>query len=387
MRLRDAALRLVALLAAVAVGACSSLPSINIESKKVDYKSASGKMKPLEVPPDLARPTGDDRFVVPDANPRSTATYSDYSRERTGRPATTGEPAVLPKQDNVRIERDASQRWLVVKGTPQQVWPVVKDFWQESGFIINVEAPEAGIMETDWAEDRAKITSDGVIRGFLTKLLDNLYSTSERDKFRTRLENGAQPGTTEIYISHRGMEEVYASSGAADMRETRWQPRKSDPNLEAMMLGRLMTRFGVDEVRAKAQVASPSGTAQPRATLSRGSDGGMLALDDQFDRAWRRVGLALDRVGFTVEDRDRSKGLYFVRYIDPGVDKKPEEKSWLSKLKFWDSSSDKAKTEQYRIEIKDTTSGCQVKVLKKDGAQESSDTAGRILALLYDQLK
>jgi outer membrane protein assembly factor BamC len=154
-----------------------------------------------------------------------------------------------------------------------------------------------------------------------------------------------------------------------------------------MMLGRLMTRFGVDEVRAKAQVASPSVAAQPRATLSRGSDGGMLALDDQFDRAWRRVGLALDRVGFTVEDRDRSKGLYFVRYIDPGVDKKPAEKSWLSKLKFWDSGSDKTKTEQYRIEIKDTTSGCQVKVLNKDGAKESSDTAGRILALLYDQLK
>ena len=381
MRLRDAAIHVLAVLGAIAVGACSSLPSINIESKKVDYKSA-GKMAPLEVPPDLTRPTGDDRFVVPDINPKSTATYSDYSRERTGPRAGSGAPTVLPQQDNVRIERDASQRWLVVKGTPQQVWPVVRDFWQEAGFIVDVEVPEAGVMETDWAENRAKI-NEGAIRGFLSKLFDTLYSTSERDKFRTRLENGTQPGTTEIYISHRDMEEVFT---APDQRETRWQPRKPDPNLEAMMLGRLMTRFGVEEGRARSQVAATGSTVQPRATLSRGADGGMLALDDQFDRAWRRVGLALDRVGFTVEDRDRSKGLYFVRYLDPRLDGKTAEKGWLDRLKFW-GSSEKPKPEQYRIEVKDTTSGCQVKVLTRDGAQESSETAGRILALLYDQLK
>ena len=383
MRLRDAALHLVAVLAAIGVGACSALPSITIESKKVDYKSA-GKMAPLEVPPDLTRPTSDDRFVVPDINPKSTATYSDYDRDRAGQRASAGATTVLPKQDNVRVERDGTQRWLVVKGTPQQVWPVVKDFWQEGGFIVNIEVPEAGVMETDWAENRAKIDEGGV-RGFLGRLLDTAYSTGERDKFRTRLEIGTQPGTTEVYISHRGMEEVYTSI-SGDNKDTRWQPRKADPNLEAMMLGRLMTRLGVDEIRAKSQVAATGSTVQPRATLSRGTDGGTLALDDQFDRAWRRVGLALDRVGFTVEDRDRSKGLYFVRYIDPRDDKKAEDKGWLSRFKFW-GSSEKPKAEQYRIEVKDTTSGCQVKVLTRDGAQESSETAGRILALLYDQLK
>jgi len=272
----------------------------------------------------------------------------------------------------------------VVKGTPQQVWPVVRDFWQEGGFIVNIEVPEAGVMETDWAENRAKIDEGGA-RGFLGKLLDTVYSTGERDKFRTRLENGSQPGTTEIYISHRGMEEVYISI-AQDNKETRWQPRKPDPNLEAMMLGRLMTRFGVEEARAKSQVTTAGVTVQPRATLSRGTDGGTLALDDQFDRAWRRVGLALDRVGFTVEDRDRSKGLYFVRYIDPKLDTKTEEKGWFSRVFTW-GSSDKPKAEQYRIEVKDIASGSQVKVLNKDGAQESSEAAGRILALLYDQLK
>lgn len=359
-----------------ALAACSSF---EIPSKKVDYKSA-GKIKPLEVPPDLVRPSTDDRFLVPDANPKGGATYSAYNRDRSGPSATASDSNVLPKVSEARVERAGTQRWLVVKGDPAKLWPVVKDFWQESGFIVNVEMPEAGVMETDWAENRAKIP-DGFIRNTLGRLLDSVYSTSERDKFRTRLERGAEAGTTEIYISHRGMEEVYTTNSKD---ETKWQPRPPDPELEAEMLRRLMVRFGVQEARAKAQIVAKDNTA-PRATLTRGQ--GSLSLNEQFDRAWRRVGLALDRVGFTVEDRDRSKGLYFVRYIDPEVDNKSaDNKGWLSKLKFW-GNSDKAKPEQYRILVKGAEDGAVVNVLNKEGVRDRSETAGRILSLLYEQLK
>lgn len=365
----------------VALGlvACSSL---EIPSKKVDYKSAS-KIPPLEVPPDLTRPGADDRFLVPDVNPKGTASYSAFSQERSGA-RQSGTRDVLPEGGEARIERAGTQRWLVVKGDPANLWNVVKDFWQETGFIVNVELPEAGVMETDWAENRAKIP-DGFIRNTLGKLLDAAYSTSERDKFRTRLERGSEAGTTEIYISHRGMEEVYTSSTSADNPNTGWQPRPANPELEAEMLRRLMVRLGVQEGRAKAQLAA-SGSAAPRASLTRSPDGATLALDEQFDRAWRRVGLALDRVGFTVEDRDRTKGLYFVRYIDPEVDNKTADKGWLSKLKFWGSDS-KPKNEQYQILVKAGNSGAEVNVLDKGGARENSQTAGRILALLYEQLK
>jgi outer membrane protein assembly factor BamC len=247
-------------------------------------------------------------------------------------------------------------------------------------------------METDWAEYRAKI-NDGV-RGYLTKLLDFIYSSGERDKFRTRLERGSEPGTTEIYISHRGMEEVYTARLGDDTRDTRWQPRPPNPEAEAEMLRRLMVRFGVEDSRAKSQVAvaAPAAPAAPvaaRATLLKGGDGAstLTLNNEQFDRAWRRVGLALDRVGFTVEDRDRSKGLYFVRYIDPQVDNKSADKGFLSKLKFW-GDGDKPKAEQFRIQVRDVeATGSRVSVLNKEGAQESSVTAGRILALLYEQLK
>jgi outer membrane protein assembly factor BamC len=374
----------VCALIAVLLGACSNL---GLETKKVDYKS-TGKLPPLEIPPDLTRPSVDDRYVVPDINPKGTATYSEYSRDRSGTPGkATVASLVLPTTTNrVRVERDGNQRWLVVTGTPDQVWPVVKTFWQETGFIVNLELPEVGIMETDWAENRAKLDL-GLGRNFLSRALGTVYETGERDKFRTRLEKGVKPGTTEIYISHRGMEEVYTTAQTANSnQETAWQPRPPDPTLEAEMLGRLMTRFGVEEKRAKTELASAKQVAA-RAHLIKDTDGSTLALNDQFDRAWRRVGLALDRVGFTVEDRDRSKGLYYVRYIDPLTDvKAKDDKGWLSKLAFW-KSSEPPKPEKYRIRVTDKQSVALVNVLNKDGNQEKSDTSDRILTLLYNQLK
>jgi len=379
MQWRKSAGVIAVIVAMFALGACGSF---ELPSKKIDYKSST-KLPPLEIPPDLARPGTDDRFAVPDVNPKGTATYSAYSKDQSGRSQiSSAQGAVLPKIDNVRIERAGTQRWLVISGTPEQIWPVVKEFWQETGFVVNVENPETGVMETDWSENRAKIPESG-IRGLLGRALNSLYSTSERDKYRTRLERGVTPGTTEIYISHRGMEEVFITEGQEQMR---WQPRPPDPGLEAEFLRRLMVRFGVDNEQARVQIAAAK--VEPRAKLNRGSEGSLLALNDQFDRAWRRVGLALDRVGFTVEDRDRSKGLYFVRYIDPDADlKTTEEKGWLSKLKFWSSSPNKQSKEQYRILVQGGDVGAEVRVLDKEGAREQSDTANRILSLLYDQLK
>ena len=355
------------------------------ESKKIEYKSA-GKLPPLEIPPDLTQQSRDERYAVPDVSAsKGSATFSAYSSERGGQARTSTAQELLPQSDKMRIERSGTQRWLVVAGSPEKLWPGVKDFWQELGFLVNVEVPEAGIMETDWAENRAKLPQD-IIRGTLGKVFDSLYSTAERDKFRTRLEKGAEPGTVEIYISHRGMYEVYVNEGKSD---TRWQPRPADPELEAEMLRRLMVRLGVDESRAKTMVAAEQ--RQERAKLSRATDGaGALLLEEAFDRSWRRVGLALDRVGFTVEDRDRSQGLYFVRYVDPEIDgkKKDDDKGFLSKLMFWKGSSgDKPSQAQYRIHVKTTGESTMVQVLTREGGVDRSDISKRILGLLHEQLK
>lgn len=375
-------------LSAIALGAALLGGCGIIETKKIDYRSTA-KLPTLEIPPDLTQPMRDERYAVPDINPKGSATYSTYSAERagTGGRASTAQE-ILPTAENMRVERAGTQRWLVVPGTPEKLWPIVKDFWQETGFVLNLELPEAGVLETDWAENRARIPQDP-IRATIGKAIDLLYSTPERDKFRTRLEAGAQSGTTEIYISHRGMIEIYPTE-AKD--RTIWQPRPADPELEAEMLQRLMIRLGAEEERAKVAIAT--GQKVDRARLDRSAPGsGVLELQEQFDRAWRRVGLALDRVGFVVEDRDRSQGQYFVRYVDPQVDNrtKAEDPGLLSKLMFWRSSEKQNSTAaagaQYRVQVKGSGESSSVQVLSRDGTADSSEPAKRLLSQLYEQLR
>jgi len=378
---------LVAALVPAVIAGCS-FDSL-FESKSIEYKSAT-KLPPLEVPPDLTRPGSDNRYAVPDLPTSSTATYSQYNLERTGQ-VRPGRTDVLPTSDAVHMERAGRERWLVVKGDPEKLWPVVREFWQENGFIIKIDNPEAGIMETDWAENRAKIPDD-VIRRTLGKVIDGMYSTGERDKFRTRMERSKTPDTVEIFISHRGMvEELTGSSVTKESDSSKWVPRPPDPALEAEFLSRLMVRLGVAEERAKAIVAS--GQTQDRAKLVNNGTGraGALELFEPFDRAWRRVGVALDRSGFTVEDRDRSKGLYFVRYIDPEADGGAKgSEGFLSKLAFWrkDPAIDLSKLPQYQVQVSEAKDDAsEVKVLTKDGAPETSDTSRKILGLLYNQLR
>ena len=195
----------------------------------------------------------------------------------------------------------------MVDAAPEKVWPVLKDFWQETGFIVVSENEQTGIMETDWAENRAKIPQ-GVIRNLLGKVFDQAYSSPERDKFRTRLERGQKAGTTEVYISHRGMYEMYVND--ANMRQTGrtvWQPRPSDPELEAEMLRRFMAKLAGDQAQQVTAQGQTPKAAEPRAVVSKASGTPVLVLKDDFDRAWRRVGLSLDRLGFSVQDRDRSE--------------------------------------------------------------------------------
>ena len=357
---------------------------------KVEYKQASA-VPPLEIPPDLTSPSRDNRYVVPETG-TSTATLSGYQAERREqKPGAVG-PVVLPQPERMRIERAGTQRWLVVDEKPEKLWPLVRDFWQENGFLIKVEQPEIGVMETEWAESRARVPQGGV-RGLLSKAFDTLYSTSERDKYRTRLDRTAEGNGTEIYVSHRGMVEVYTSKETQNPGSpgaTAWQPREPDPELEAEYLRRLMVRLGAQEEKARTLMAASGTPAQPqqsaqpeRAQIRKGVDGlEALQVSEPFDRVWRRVGLALDRVGFTVEDRDRQKGIYFVRYADPEV-----EKDTRGLLTRWFSSDSKVKAQQYRVQITQAGAASQVNVLNKDGAADSSKTAQRILTLLHEQLK
>jgi len=356
---------------------------------RIDYKSATASSKAvgptLDIPPDLSQIQRDSRYVIPSVGSKEsgTITASDFNAKANVAPAAAATPVAttaLSSLQGMRIERDGTQRWLVVPLSADVAWPKVKEFWQESGFLIVEESQQTGVMETDWAENRAKIPQD-FLRKALGSVLDSLYSTGERDKFRTRLERRAD-GSTEIYISHRGAQEIVTG---VQKDSTIWTARPNDPGLEADFLARLMVRLGAEPEKAKEiAAAAPVAELPPKAKLIKEGEIGTIQVDEGYDRAWRRVGLALDRVGFTVEDRDRTKGLYYVRYIDQDQDAKTKD-GFFSRL-F--SSSDKAKdAKKYSISVKSTGNESIVRVLNADGLADSSMNAKKIVDLLLEQLK
>ncbi len=345
-----------------ALSACSVL-----EGDRIDYKSA-GKGVSLEVPPDLSQLSRDSRYAIPGG----AVTASSF---QVGQ-AAPGVPTAASTLGDVRIERAGTQRWLVINRPADQLWGPVRDFWQENGFLLTLDQASLGIMETDWAENRAKIPQD-FIRNTLGKLIDSVYSTSERDRFRTRLER-SPTGGTEIYVSHRGMMEVYANR---EKDQTVWQPRPADPELEAEFLRRLMVKLGVPQEQSKALVASEAAKSTSRVATVGNTP--VVQVDEGFDRAWRRVGLTLDRTGFTVEDRDRSQGTYFVRYVEPNPDKK--EPGFFGKL--FGSSPKPAPALKYRINLKSQGQSTTVSVLDANGAPETSANAQRIVKVIADDLK
>ncbi|MEM5274172.1 outer membrane protein assembly factor BamC [Cupriavidus taiwanensis] len=401
-QVRRAALVVPVLAAGVLTG-CSSLNEA-MQPDKIDYKSSASKRTPtLDVPPDLTKLEGDRRYSVPDANGTSTlSTYSQATKVREQSPTEN----VLPSAQGIRMERDGNQRWLVISNGMRgdQLWQQLRGFWQESGFLLVQDSPETGIMETDWAENRAKIPQD-IIRNTIGKVFDGLYSTSERDKFRTRVER-AQNGTLEVFISHRGAQEQLTG---IDKSSTVWTPRPADPELEAEFLSRLAQRLGVQKEQADRMAKNPTpagntaaaagaaadttaaaaaattgaeGAAPNKSYLAQVNGAPALQLPEPFDRAWRSVGLSLDRVNFTVEDRDRAQGLYYVRYVDPR--NTVDNRGFFSKL--FTKPDDPKTAKKYRVSLKGTGSGTLVTVLNDAGQPENGEVGKRILSLLDEQL-
>jgi len=399
---------------------CDSIPFVD-QVTQPDYK-AIGRSRPLEVPPDLTSATTNDTYAIP-----GSTSYSDYKNSQQ---QDNGQSRILPNPEGMKIVKAGAQRWLVVNATPEKIWPVIRDFWLDMGFAVKKESPETGVMETEWiAQADLKIdTKKGVLDSF-DDWIDKLGGSATKKKFRTRLDRGLQEGTTEIYMTHRGVEVV--DDGKEKVRtvygEIETGYKKEDKNkasinsdaldneLDAELLRRLMVKLGVADKRAKEIIATP--VNQKRAEMKKEADGSAsLEIQDPFDRAWRRVGLALDVIGFVIEDKDRSSGIYFVKYADVDIDDSPKKKKGVidtlmfwsdddkkdkevsqakekplsEKLKFW-GGNDKEKTnpdKQYRVKIVSSdVGGSQVLIEYQDGKKNNSSTANRIMTLLYEQLK
>ncbi|MGE0800885.1 MAG: outer membrane protein assembly factor BamC [Lautropia sp.] len=381
--------RVLVVIAAVGVFAgCSSIRKLS-DPGNIEYRSATTGPA-LDVPPDLISPQGNERYTLPTGRNSQSQTLSEYNRNR----AAAGDNAprdneVMPARAGARIERDGNLRWIVVDQPVEQLWPELRDFWATQGFNLATDSASLGIMETEWAERRQKVETDGV-RGILSRVMGTSYATGERDRYRTRVER-LPNGGSEIYLTHRGMEEVVTGP----LKDASvWQPRPTDPELEIEYLRRIVAALGRTPLQTAAAAAAGADSAEPapppeRTRVLTDADPSSLAISEGFDRAWREVGLVLDRVGFTVEDRDRSKGTYFVRYVD--LDRRDPRQGALSR--FFSGVRKDLAGQRYRIVVEGNgaASDATIRVLDENGSAPASEenrrVANRIIALLHEQLK
>ena len=380
-------------LAVLLLSGCSSLDSV-FSSDKVDYRGQAKQTGGLDVPPDLTQLAKDNRSQVQGGVISASALQQGGAAAKAATVPTAGNTVALSAAGDVRIERNGSERWVRTSMPPDQLWPLVRAFWQERGFEVVRESAETGVMETNWNENRAKLPQD-IIRSTIGKVFDGLYSTGERDMYRSRIER-MPAGGSEIFISHKGMQEVYVTS---QRDQTSWQNRPNDPMLEAEMLSRLMLKLGAKDEDAKAALLAanaPKTATSPVAAVGVTSTepGALrarsladvpdsLTVAEGFERAWRRVGQSLDRHGFTIEDRDRTQGLFFLRYADPNQAGK-EEPNFFQRLFSKEAAPSPVR---YRVKVTSVGERSTVIVLDDKGQQQTGEIGKRILNLLMDDLR
>ncbi|AQS52060.1 MAG TPA: outer membrane protein assembly factor BamC [Paenalcaligenes hominis] len=361
-------------LSLVLLSGCSALDEFTGKQESVDYKSTvSGD--PLSIPPDLTQANRDARFQAP---ARGAMSYSQYAESQAESNTVTQNSRVLPSADGIQVKRDGELRWLIVDQPAEVIYPRVIEFWNEQGFTIQSDDPRAGLIATDWAENRSKIP-DSWIRSLLGSVIDQVFDSGERERFRTRLER--VDGKTEVYISHQHMYETPTTDGAA----FKWVHGKEDQGLNAVMLARLMVFLGTDLEQAQAQVkAAEADTAEPLVQVQDTSNNRQLTLNEGFDRAWRRVGVAIDSAGFSVEDRDRSAGEYYIRYLDADSGEKIEQPNIIGRL-FRARNTAEAQRLRIRVQAQGAASTV-VQVVDEQGQVLNTATAGRIINVLSSHM-
>ncbi|MDP2806067.1 MAG: outer membrane protein assembly factor BamC [Gallionellaceae bacterium] len=338
--------------ALLALAACS------LDKKRIDYKVASSRVPTLEVPPDLTTISANEQYAIPGGDGELAANYSDYSKSIAAQPA---KGTVLPDPKNVRLERNGNQRWLVVNGKAENVWPLVKSFWIEMGFDIQVDNPQAGVIQTDWQENRSNVPQH-FTRGILAngKVLDSLKPIGQRDQYLTRLERSKDGANTDVYLSRQVLEEMQVFG----RKDTKWLPHAGDSEIEIAVLQMMMVKLNDAAQPTNNTVVAPVVAAPINVQLLEVSGNKVLQLNEPFDKSWRKVGLALDKARIAVEDKDRSKGLYLLR---PATTEKSK------------------KTNNYQIIVRDNGTQCEVSARNSDGNSDKESL--RLIEALFQNIE
>ena len=327
----------------------------------------------LEVPPELAQPETSDAMAIPVVTPEQAKSGSSRASQQ---PMIN--TALLPDTTGAKIKQEGGIRWAEVDSSPELIWQELHGFFHSLGFEISNEDPKLGILDTGWLSSRAYREV-----GFWRSLFGELAVVGLKDRYRVRLERTDNPNVTRMYLSHQGLIEDVYEEVQRDNISRFWRWRPNDPELEAETLKRFLVFRGMDEEQAE-QVTKPKPPAE-RARIVDVSNGQIVVVNDNCAHVWRHVGVAIDRLGLIVTDRNRSEGLYYLEVSDAFIEKHKEDSSLMKK--WFGDDDEKKPTTTFVMKVAQQEAETWVSLHDKKGQLDNSDLAKKLNELLYQQLR
>lgn len=207
-------------------------------------------------------------------------------------------PLVAGVQDEqVKIQTLGEESWALINAAPGQVWPQVRAFLSVSQIAVARVDASAGIIDSAWV---------------------NLEGESMASRFRFRIDQGVQRGTSEMH--------VLQMSQAGDVDS--WPATSDKPAQENEML-RALAQYIANSADSTpvSMMADQAISAVGKISIQEGPDQDIyIRLGLPYDRAWASVGRAIEESNFEITDRDRSAGKYYVRFLGTNSE---EEEGWF----------------------------------------------------------
>lgn len=302
----------ICLFALIFCGACASDGTINAQA---EYEQATPRpSSELIVPPGLISPDVNSNYKMLYLSPEQN-TYQ------------------LDKVTNMHIMQGGSERWLVIKNkNVNQVFPTMIAYLKQQGVHIKYQNQSIGLIQTDWF-DKNNVAKTSTVHQFFEWIGLSHGMNALPSLYTFRVNLWQNKNDTQIFVTDYQMnvvptdvipaskQDIKTESGVASKT---WMSVPPNPQLELDFLMQFMAfvKLGPDEIKPNTitleNVATLPST-EPKVARDK-LNGSTLILNDSFDRAWWRTGLALERVGLGVADKNRSLGEFYVYPLQDDVD-------------------------------------------------------------------
>ncbi len=262
-------------------------------SREYDY------LKSDNVAP-LILPEGVNKDALSELYPIPAISAADFGYDANATEYDVPRPMPLSAnmlQDNIKIQRVGENAWILVNAAPGELWPRVRNFLNANDLKVSRADLKQGVIETDWLQFKTDLNS--------------------QDKYRLQIDQGVQPETSEIHITH-----VNVASAVKPSVDPEWPTKSMNPEREKWLLDELSATLASDQTEGGTSMLAQGIGVAAKANLGMFKNESIMTLKLDKTRAMATVSYAAKHDGFQLYESDANLGLFYV-YYENAQDAKP----------------------------------------------------------------